>query len=56
MRAVHDMMEPGGMLMVYEPTCLDGEDRDGFLDRYEAIARRVFTAFDRDQFDALNLP
>jgi hypothetical protein len=41
------------MFLTHEPTCVDGEDRTGWLDRYEAIARRDFTALTEVELDAL---
>jgi len=43
---IRSMIGPAGTLIVYEPTCLDGESRDEFLDRYEAVAREKWAAFD----------
>jgi len=53
MRAIRRMIGATGMFATYEPTCLDGESRDGYLDRYEAHARDAFTAFTPEEFAAL---
>jgi ubiquinone/menaquinone biosynthesis C-methylase UbiE len=50
---IRSMIGPAGTLMVYEPTCLDGESRDEYLDRYEAVARGQWTGFDSDEMAAL---
>lgn len=53
MRAIREMIGPRGLFLTHEPTCVGGEDRAGFLDRYEAIARQGWTAFTPDELDAL---
>ena len=53
MREVRQMIGATGLFAVYEPTCLDDEDRDGFLDRYEAVARKFFKAMAPDEMDAV---
>ena len=53
MRAIRDMIGPDGLFLTHEPTCIGGEDRAGFLDRYERIARSQFTALTPDEMDAL---
>jgi SAM-dependent methyltransferase len=40
MRAVRDLLSEDGAFLIYEPTCLDGEDRRDWLDRFEEAARR----------------
>ena len=47
------MLAAGGRFMTYEPTCVEGEERDGFLARSEALARSQFTAFAANELDAL---
>ncbi len=53
MSAIRRMIGRDGLFLTYEPTCLDGEDRDGYLDRYEAFARREFTALTGDELNLL---
>jgi len=53
MGAIRRMIGAAGMFAAYEPTCLDGENRAGYLDRYEAHARKAFTAYDAEEFAAL---
>lgn len=53
MREIRRMVGPQGLFATYEPTLADGEDRIGFLDRYEAHGRRYFTALSSSELDAL---
>ncbi len=39
------ILDPAGFLVVCEPASPDDETRDGYLDRYEDIAKRLWTAF-----------
>lgn len=53
MRAIRRMIGPNGLFLTHEPTCIAGEDRAGYLDRYEAIARSRFAALSAEELDAL---
>lgn len=50
MRNVRDRLSPDGALLIYEPTCRDGEDRAAYLDRFEETGRRNWTALSADEF------
>src|SRR5262249_22033250 len=50
MREVRERLSANGTLLVYEPTCRDGEDRASYLDRFEDIGRREWTALSADEF------
>jgi SAM-dependent methyltransferase len=50
MRDVRAGIEPNGAFLVYEPTRRDGEDRSGYLDRFEGIGRREWTALTPEEF------
>jgi SAM-dependent methyltransferase len=50
MREIYAGMSPAGALLVYEPTRDDGEGRPAYLDRFEAIGRRDWTALSADEF------
>jgi SAM-dependent methyltransferase len=34
LKAIRDALGGGGIFLLYEPTCIDGEDRAGYLDRF----------------------
>jgi SAM-dependent methyltransferase len=51
MGEVRSGLGAGGALLIYEPTRRDGEDREGYLDRFEAIGRRDWTALTSDEFE-----
>jgi SAM-dependent methyltransferase len=50
MRQIHGRLSPGGALLIYEPTCRDGEDRAAYLDRFEDTGRRNWTALSPTEF------
>jgi SAM-dependent methyltransferase len=50
MREVRAGIEPQGAFLIYEPTRRDGEDRAAYLDRFEDIGRREWTALTPDEF------
>lgn len=49
LRSVRAALEPDGILMIYEDTSPDGEDRDGWLRRWDAM-RPVWTAFTDEEW------
>jgi SAM-dependent methyltransferase len=51
MREICERLSADGALLIYEPTCRDGEDRPSYLDRFEAIGRRQWTALSADEFE-----
>jgi len=50
MRQIRERIDPRGAFLVYESTRDDGETRAAYLDRFEAIGRRDWTAFSADEF------
>lgn len=50
MREVRNGMDFDGVLLIYEPTRLEGEDRPAYLDRFEETGRRDWTALSADEF------
>ncbi len=50
MRAIRGRMDNLGALLIYEPTRRDGEDRATYLDRFEDIGRRDWTALSAEEF------
>jgi SAM-dependent methyltransferase len=53
MREIRRMVGPDGLFALYEPTLADGEDRDGFLDRWEAHGRATYATLTVDELDTL---
>ncbi|BCH13140.1 hypothetical protein MesoLj131c_73980 (plasmid) [Mesorhizobium sp. 131-3-5] len=37
MRKIRDLLPPGGLFMIWEPTRLEGEDREGWLERFHQV-------------------
>jgi len=50
MREVQGGLGAGGALLIYEPARRDGEDRAAYLDRFEDIGRRDWTALSAEEF------
>ena len=50
MREVRNGLRADGAFLIYEPTRDDGEDRSTYLDRFEDIGRRDWTALSADEF------
>ena len=50
MRQIHGRLSPNGVLLIYEPSCRDGEDRATYLDRFEDTGRRNWTALSPAEF------
>ncbi len=42
LKAIRDALGAGGIFLLYEPTCIDGEDRSGFLERFQQINHRLW--------------
>lgn len=54
-REVRRALPPEGAFLIYEPTRDDGEDRPQYLDRFEDIGRRDWTALTAEDFkEAMN--
>ncbi len=49
MRDVREGIVPQGAFLIYEPARRDGEDRAAYLDRFEDIGRREWTALTPDE-------
>jgi hypothetical protein len=50
MREVRAGMADAGAFLIYEPTRNDGESRAAYLDRFEEIGRRAWTALSAQEF------
>ena len=51
MSEIQAQLSPNGALLIYEPTCRDGESRADYLDRFEEIGRREWTALSAEEFE-----
>lgn len=51
MREIRAGMDADGAFLIYEPTRDDGEGRPAYMDRFEASARRDWTALTADEFE-----
>jgi ubiquinone/menaquinone biosynthesis C-methylase UbiE len=51
MREIQAQLSPNGALLIYEPTCRDGESRADYLDRFEETGRREWTALSAEEFE-----
>ena len=52
MRAIRRIVGGDGLFLIWEPTCLDGEDREGWVDRFEEN-RPLWSALDAGEWDAM---
>ncbi len=50
MQEIRAGLRADGAFLIYEPTRDDGEDRPAYLDRFEKIGRRDWTAMSADEF------
>jgi len=53
MRRIHALLPPSGLFLIWEPTCVEGEDREGWFQRFarlrpewSMITDEEFAAFD----------
>jgi SAM-dependent methyltransferase len=53
MRAIRELLAPGGMLAIYEDTGPDGETRAAWLKRWDA-QRPTWTAYTADEWDTIS--
>lgn len=51
MRDIARRMDNSGAFLIYEPTRMDGEGRPAYLDRFEAVGRKDWTALSIDEFN-----
>lgn len=51
MSEIREILHPEGFLAVYEAASPDGETREGYLDRYEAVARCLWASFTPEQLE-----
>lgn len=52
MKTIRRVLSEDGLLLIYEPTSLDGEDRDGWLRRY-ARQKGSWSAYSGQEWDAM---
>jgi SAM-dependent methyltransferase len=53
MREVHAALGPGGLFLIYEPTCREGESRPAYLDRFEQVYRPLWSALTADEWASI---
>jgi SAM-dependent methyltransferase len=52
MRAIRRIVGADGLFLIWEPTCLNGEDREDWVDRFEA-SRPLWSALDAEEWQAM---
>ena len=52
-RDVRRILAPGGLFLIWEPTTLPGEDRNGWVDRVAERGRTFWTEFDAEERDTV---
>jgi len=52
MRAIRRIVGGDGLFLIWEPTCLSGEDREDWVDRFEA-SRPLWSALDAEEWQAM---
>jgi Methyltransferase domain len=52
LKAIHDSTRT--FLMIYEPTLADGEDREGFLERFRRVTRRAWTMLATEEWEQID--
>ncbi len=53
MRAVRSIVGDGKLFLIWEPASLDGEDREGWLRRFELTSRPLWAALTREEWGAM---
>jgi cyclopropane fatty-acyl-phospholipid synthase-like methyltransferase len=53
MRRISKILPDDGLFMIWEPTCQEGEDRAGWLDRFLTL-RSAWSVVSDEQFEAFN--
>ena len=53
MRDVRRVLAPGGVLMIWEPTTLPGEDRSGWVARLEGSSRPLWSGIDAAEWTTM---
>ena len=53
MRRVRALLPPDGLFLIWEPTCLEGEDREGWMERFRQL-RPEWRALTDDEFAAFD--
>jgi len=52
LKAIHD--STSNFLMIYEPTLAEGEDRDGYLERFRRVNRPAWTFMTQAEWDQID--
>ena len=53
MREVRGVVGDGGLFMIYEPACREGESRPAWLDRFERAYRPAWAAFTAEEWGSI---
>jgi len=53
MRHVRRLLAPDGLFLIWEPTLKNGDDRDGWLDRFEYGSRQLWAELDASEWNAM---
>ncbi len=51
MRKIHDLLPVAGLFLIWEPTCLEGEDKEGWMNRFR-LMRSKWSAISDEEFEA----
>jgi SAM-dependent methyltransferase len=53
LEAIREALGVGGVFLLYEPTCLDGEDRAGFLERFQQTNHRLWDYLSEPEWEQI---
>jgi SAM-dependent methyltransferase len=53
MKKAKDALKNYGLVLIYEPSCLEGEDRVGYVKRFEQINEKLWTALTPDEWNSV---
>lgn len=53
LKAIRDALGPGGIFLLYEPTCTDGEDRAGYLERFRQTNHQLWDYLSGPEWDQI---
>jgi SAM-dependent methyltransferase len=50
LKAIRDALGAGGIFLLYEPTCIDGEDRAGYLERFQQTNHQLWDYLNKPEW------
>ena len=53
MRQVHRVLSEAGLFLIWEPTTLEGEDRAGWVTRFEGVSRPLWSSLTNAEWTAM---